>query len=68
MPQKIGMFIGDYTPMAVRLAAAASTNVSDGGPIASLTKAVSLGSASLSSAMIGRIHNARPGCGSCGRK
>jgi len=43
--------------------------------IATLTYSANLASipkttknAPLNSAMIGRIHNAKPGCGSCGRK
>lgn len=60
MPQKINMFItnGNFIPTQIK----SQTNT------ANLATISAVKSAPLNSSMITRIHNVRPGCGSCGRK
>ena len=60
MPQKINMFItnSSFVPNSVKL----PINVSN------LAVTPAPKSAPLNSSMITRIHNVKPGCGSCGRK
>ena len=61
MPAKINMVLsnGNYIPQATRQINSASLA---SAPIVA-TKSVS----SLNAPIISRIHNVRPGCGSCGR-
>jgi hypothetical protein len=61
MPAKINMLItnGNYVPMQTRAINTAS--------LASLSSVVPKPSPALNSSMLGRIHNAKAGCGSCGR-
>lgn len=56
MPAKINMFItnGNMLPPQINLPQAQSLKLKASAP--------------LNSSMISRIHNTRPGCGSCGRK
>ena len=60
MPQKLNMFItnGNFIPAQIK-----SQINTENLAIISAPK-----SAPLNSSMITRIHNVRPGCGSCGRK
>ena len=60
MPQKLNMFItnGNFIPAQIK----AQINT------ANLATISAQKSAPLNSSMITRIHNVRPGCGSCGRK
>jgi hypothetical protein len=60
MPQKLNMFItnGNFIPAQIK----SQIN------IANLAIISAPKSAPLNSSMITRIHNVRPGCGSCGRK
>jgi hypothetical protein len=62
MPAKINMVLsnGNYIPQATRQINSASLA---SAPIVA-TKSVS---SSLNAPIISRIHNVRPGCGSCGR-
>ena len=62
MPQKINMFItnGNFVPNSVK----ATINVAN----LAVTPAAAPKAAPLNSSMITRIHNVKPGCGSCGRK
>ena len=60
MPQKIGMILtNNYNNLALQQAYLAS--------LQSKTSASINKNTSLKDAMIGRIHNIKPGCGSCGR-
>uniref|UniRef100_A0A6C0ARJ5 Uncharacterized protein n=1 Tax=viral metagenome TaxID=1070528 RepID=A0A6C0ARJ5_9ZZZZ len=60
MPQKINMFItnGNFIPAQIKSQINTENLAIISGPK----------SAPLNSSMITRIHNVRPGCGSCGRK
>ena len=60
MPQKLNMFItnGNFIPTQIK----AQINTTNLATISAQK------SAPLNSSMITRIHNVRPGCGSCGRK
>ncbi len=60
MPQKLNMLItnGNFIP----------ANVKSQINVANLAVIPTPKSAPLNSSMITRIHNVRPGCGSCGRK
>jgi hypothetical protein len=60
MPQKLNMFItnGNFIPPQIK--AQITT--------ANLASIPAAKPAALNSSMITRIHNVRPGCGSCGRK
>lgn len=60
MPAKINMVIsnGNFTPAQIALHTAKKEK-----ELASLPKAPTI----LNAPMIKRIHNVRPGCGSCGR-
>jgi hypothetical protein len=60
MPQKIGMILtNNYNNAVLQQTYMASLQ-------RNTAKAVNK-SSSLKDAMIGRIHNVKPGCGSCGR-
>ncbi len=68
MPQKIFMFIPsgtqhDWMTTTTAVAAALPSSTKAVGNSASASKSVTAGMGS----MIARIHDARPGCGSCGR-
>ena len=60
MPQKLNMFItnGNFIPAQIKQ----QINT------ANLATISASKSAPLNTSMITRIHNVRPGCGSCGRK
>jgi hypothetical protein len=60
MPQKLNMLItnGNFIPPQIK----SQINT------ANLATIPAQKSAALNSSMITRIHNVRPGCGSCGRK
>jgi len=60
MPQKLNMFItnGNFIPAQIK----SQINT------ANLATISASKSAPLNTSMITRIHNVRPGCGSCGRK
>lgn len=61
MPATIKMSLSNGNPTTAQIAALTfSTN------LASIPKTTT--NAPLNTAMIGRIHHAKPGCGSCGRK
>lgn len=64
MPQKINMFItnGNFIPTQIK----SQINTANLATISAPKSAPK--SAPLNSSMITRIHNVRPGCGSCGRK
>lgn len=60
MPQKIGMILtNNYNNLALQQAYLASLQPKTGAPNNS--------NVTLKDSMIGRIHNIKPGCGSCGR-
>lgn len=60
MPQKIGMILtNNYNNLALQQAYLASLQPKVG--------ATNNTNATLKDSMIGRIHNVKPGCGSCGR-
>lgn len=69
MPQKINMFLSNRNNISLlnnknintaSLAGLTNSHI--------ITKSNNItGSASLKSSIIGRIHNVKPGCGSCGR-
>ena len=63
MPAKINMFLsnGNYVPQQPKQ----TINIANLAGVPAPTKQVNT---SLNNSMISRIHNARPGCGSCGRK
>lgn len=63
MPAKINMFLsnGNYVPQQAKK----TINIANLAVAPSQAKQVNT---SLNNSMISRIHNARPGCGSCGRK
>jgi len=67
MPAKISMFLsnGNIRPSQIRsmVNKANLASVSPAAPKAAAPKA----STALNSSIIGRIHNAKAGCGSCGR-
>ena len=58
MPQKINMFIsnGNYSQQQIQKITTSNLASYNNKPSA------------LNSSIIARIHNVRPGCGSCGRK
>ena len=62
MPAKINMFLsnGNYIPQQPKK----TINVAN----LAVAPAPVQAKQTLNNAMISRIHNARPGCGSCGRK
>lgn len=65
MPQKLHMIISNGTPIVHKQIINTSTfGVS---PISSLSIATPKTSSALNAPFIARIHNVRPGCGSCGR-
>ena len=66
MPAKINMFLsnGNLKPSQIR-SIVNKANLSSVSPAA--PKAVPKASTALNSSIIGRIHNAKAGCGSCGR-
>lgn len=60
MPQKIGMILtNNYNNLALQQTYMASLQTKKAASVNANT--------SLKDAMIGRIHNIKPGCGSCGR-
>lgn len=63
MPAKINMFLsnGNYVPQQLKK----TINVANLAASPALVKQANV---SLNTSMISRIHNVRPGCGSCGRK
>ncbi len=63
MPAKINMFLsnGNYVPQQAKK----TINIANLSVAPSQVRQVNT---SLNNSMISRIHNARPGCGSCGRK
>jgi hypothetical protein len=61
MPATIKMSLSNGNPTTAQIAA-----LSYSANLASIPKATQ--NTPLNSAMIGRIHNAKSGCGSCGRK
>jgi len=63
MPAIIKMRLLNGNPMPQQLAAFSKSNMS---PVPQNLPAKS-NTSSLHSSMIGRIHNVKPGCGSCGR-
>ena len=65
MPAKINMFLsnGNLNYNTRPIINSASLSV-----IAETKSVAPTGSSSLNSSIISRIHNVRPGCGSCGRK
>ena len=66
MPQKLNMIIsnGNYQPALQRQINTASLGVS---PAASPSMAAPKAPSALNAPFIARVHNVRPGCGSCGR-
>jgi hypothetical protein len=60
MPQRLNMFITNGNIIPPQIKAQINT--------ANLANIVAQKSSALNSSMISRIHNVRPGCGSCGRK
>jgi hypothetical protein len=62
MPKKINMFLSNSNHLSVNLK---QININDlpSNPSMSAPKAP----VSLNTSIIARIHNVRPGCGSCGR-
>jgi len=66
MPAKISMFLsnGNIRPSQIR-SIVNKANLASVSPLA--TKAAPKASTALNSSIIGRIHNAKAGCGSCGR-
>ena len=58
MPQKINMFIANSNSSSVNLKQILAAN-----PSMSTPKAPS----ALNAPILARVHNVRPGCGSCGR-
>lgn len=66
MPAKINMFLsnGNLRPSQFR-SIANKANLSSVSPAA--PKVAPKASTALNSSIIGRIHNAKAGCGSCGR-
>ena len=65
MPQKINMFMsnGNYSPALLRqVNQVGQVNISTLG-----TTPVPKSSSALNAPLIARIHNIKPGCGSCGR-
>jgi len=71
MPAKINMFLSNgnlnLNLNANRSSLSASVNLAVVPNIKSVTPSINAPS-SLNSSIISRIHNVRPGCGSCGRK
>jgi hypothetical protein len=59
MPQKIKMFISNQNAVPAQI----KTQINTANLAAYSSRPVSL-----NSSMISRIHNVRPGCGSCGKK
>jgi hypothetical protein len=60
MPQKINMFISNGNPSPAALKQYMSLGAN---PAVASPKAPS----ALNAGMLARVHNVRPGCGSCGR-
>lgn len=62
MPAKISMFLsnGNIRPSQIR-------SMVNKANLASVSPAAPKASTALNSSIIGRIHNAKAGCGSCGR-
>lgn len=67
MPQKLNMFISNGNPQQMiqrQLINAASLGVA---PSNISSMAASKAPSSLNAPILARVHNVRPGCGSCGR-
>jgi hypothetical protein len=63
MPASIKMSLSNGNPTRTQLAV-----LSYNANLAAIPKAPAVKNAPLSAPMVGRIHNVKPGCGSCGRK
>ena len=63
MPATIKMSLSNGNPTRTQLAI-----LSYGANLAAIPKTAATVNAPLSAPMVGRIHNVKPGCGSCGRK
>jgi len=63
MPAKINMFLsnGNIIPQQMK------STINNGNLVVAPTTTTQVNT-SLKNSMIARIHNVRPGCGSCGRK
>ena len=63
MPASIKMSLSNGNPTRTQLAI-----LSYNANLAAIPKKPATVNAPLSAPMVGRIHNVKPGCGSCGRK
>ena len=63
MPASIKMSLSNGNPTRTQIAI-----LTHNANLAAIPKNPATKSAPLSAPMVGRIHNVKPGCGSCGRK